>query len=295
MAGKIWFGNVAHAQWVPAPATGMTKSTEGFAEEIQFENGGLWINRSKQGHAVYEIDLPVEDSSKYDSIEAYQRFADGDYGDDYLRFVDPMRANENLLSPVHANPSLSEQGHKYIYDSIPTYSNTAANNYGKPIRSATYDVTSVANAVPAGQNSVVTLLIPDGYTLSFGATGTKTGDAVLRVQPINLNGTLASVVDVTMSAVASAPAFSNTFSGATYKAVRIYITRTSTNASTITPVAMWAQIVLSTVTPVITRHIPGKGHMGLRFRNGARVERYTMTDRHLVGASLTLAEIEQWQ
>lgn len=295
MGKKIWFGNVSHAQWVPAPATGMTKSVEGYSEEIDFDNGGVWVARSKAGHTVYEINLPTQDSSEYDGIEAYQRFAEGEYGSDFLRFVDPMRSDENILSPSWASPGLAAEGHKPIYDTIPTFTATGANSYGKPSQKAVYGVTGASNAVPAGQNSVFTLLIPPTHTLHFGASGSTTGTAVLRVQPINTNGTLASVVDITMTSDASAPAFSNTFSGATYKAVRIYVTRTSAAASTLTATAMWARVVLTGTTPTITRHIPGKGHSGLAFRGSARVEVYTMVYGKKVGASLELIEVEPWQ
>lgn len=295
MAKKIWFGNVSFAQWVPAPATGMAKSVEGYSEEIEFDNGGLWLERSNAGHTIYEINIPPQDSSAVDGIEAYQRFAEGDYGSDYIRFIDPMRSDENLLTPSWAAPGLAAEGHKAIYDTIPTFSATGANSYGKPSQKPTYGVTGASAAVPVGQNSVFTLLIPPTHTLHFGASGTATGTAVLRVQPINVNGTLATPVDITMTADSAAPAFSNTFSGATYKAVRIYITRTSSATSTITPTAMWARVVLTGTTPTISRHIPGKGHSGLKFRGSARVEVYTMVYGKKVGTSLELAEVEPWQ
>ena len=294
MDGKMWLGNLAHAQWVPCPATGMTRSSEGFSEEFGSDNGGLWINRSKAMHLVYEADFPVKDSSEYTGIESFARFASGEYGSDYIRFIDPMVADQNLFSAVWASPGLSEEGWKAIYDVAPTYAETTSNTYGKPLRTATYALSGVANAVPTGKNSVFTELIPTGYTLSIGASGTRTGTGVLRVQPINLDGTLATPVDITMSSVASAPAFSNTFSGNTYKAIRIYLTQTSAAASTISPVALWMQVLPTGTTATITRHIPGKGHMGLNFRGSARPETYVMTDRHLTGASIVLAEVEPW-
>lgn len=292
---KIWFGNVSYAQWTPAPATGMSKSLEGYTEEILFDNGGAWVERSNAAHAVYEMDFPVEDSSSAQGIEVYERFASGEFGTEFLRFVDPMRSDENLFSPEWAAPGLAERGHKRVYDVNPTFADTGANSYLKPPRKAVYAVTGASGAVPTGQNSVFTLLIPPTHTLRIGGSGAVTGSGVLRVQPINLNGTLASTVDVTLTADSAAPAFSTSFAGSTYKAVRVYITRTSVAVGTVTLTSLWAQIVPTGATAVIQRHIPGKGHTGLRFRNSAQVERYLMTNRHLVGLSTTLIEVEKWQ
>lgn len=294
MAKQMYFGNLTHSQWVPCPATGMNRSAEGYSDEIRLNNGGLWIERSSASHAVYDMQFPVQDSSIYEGIEAFARFAAGQYGTGYLHFVDPMVQDQNLFTEVWASPGLSEYGHKAIYDTVPTYGATTTNSYNKPARKPTFAVTTATAAVPVGQNSVFTLLIPPTCTLSLGASGTVTGDAVLRVQPINTDGTNGSVVDIIMTADTAAPAFSSTFSGTTFKAVKVYITRTSSSASTITPTAVWAQIVTTGVTPTITRHLPGKGHSGLQFRGDVRAEEYVMSDRHLMGASITLAEIEPW-
>lgn len=291
---QMWFGNVAHAQWVPHPSSGMIRGHEGYSEELAFANGGLWIERSAGSHAVYEMSFPVSDSSLYEGIEAFERFASGEWGTDYIRFVDPMQADVNLLTAQWASPGLIEAGWKGIHGGTPTFSDTSTNTYHKPPRKAVYAVTVTANAVPTTQNSVFTILIPPTYQLNFGASGTKTGDAVLRIQPINLDGTLASVADVTMTSDSAAPAFSNTFSGATYKAVRIYVTRTTSNASTITLTSMWAQVTLIGVAGTISRHIPGKGHSGLRFRGTGRAETYLLGRNHLTGASISFAEVEPW-
>lgn len=299
MDNKIWFGNVVHAQWAPAPATGMVRSREGYSEEIQFDNGLMWLNRTHQTSMSFEMDFPVKDASDYYGIEVYERFAAGEYDStnddnkiDLLRFVDPMQSDRNLFSEVWAAPGLSERGYKPIYFTTPTYADVAANSYGKPRRSAVYNITSSANAEPAGQNNVFTLLIPTGHTLHLGASGSVTGTGRLRVQPINMNGSYASVVDITLSAEASAPALSNTFSGDTYKAVLIYLTRTTTATSEVRLNSAWAQILPTGKTPYIVRHVPGEGHVGMKFRGSVQAQDYIMTDGHKVGAHYTLVEVE---
>jgi len=292
---QMWFGNETHAQWVPLPAVGMTRGREGYAEEIALDGGGLHLSRTAQSAAVYEANFPVRDSSEYEGIEAFDRFQDGEYGDEPVRFIDMMQADQNLFSAGWASPGLAEQGWEPIYDTVPTFSDTGANSYTKPPRKAVYSVTSAADALPTRANSTFTLLVPPTQTIHIGGSGAVTGTAVLRIQPVNLDGSLATVVDVTLTSDATAPAFSATFSGATYKSIRVYVTRTSTATSTITLTALWAQCAKTGTTPSILRHIPGKGHTGLGFRGASRVESYENANGHkVVGASIVLGEVEAW-
>jgi hypothetical protein len=299
MAGQIWFGNVNYAQWVPAPATGMERVRRGYTESIDFTNGGRWVENSYATNLEYSMDFPVQDSSNWEGIEAFQRYASGQYGTDYVRFVDPMAQNQNVFSETWSAPGMSELGAKRIYDEVPTsyVATTAANVtlYGWPPRYPQFTLTGAAGAVPTGQNSVFTLLIPTGYTLHMRATGSATGTGVVQVQPINIDRTLATPANLTMVASATAPSFPNTFSGATYRAVRVYLTRTTAVASTISLIAMNAQIIPTGTSPASTgRFIPGKGHSGLKFIGDAYPERYVMANRDLLGASIKLAEVEPW-
>lgn len=304
---QIWFGNVAHAQWVPCPLTGMTRQREKRSTELALDNGGLVIDNSYANHSFYEIDLPIGPSAGYNGIEAFPAFDSGEWGTDFLRFVDPVRQSENLFTENWASPGLAELGWKGVYDSTasPTFGNVAAaatSSYQKPLRNCTFSWTATAaNALPVQRASTFTFLIPPTMTAWIGASGSATGTAVVQVQPINLDGSLAAVVNVTLSAETAAPALSASFSGATYKAIKVYVTATATGASSITLNSMWAQILLTGQTPILNRHIPGKGHAGLRFRGTARVETYrvvqqgaTAAAQALVGASIVLAEVEPW-
>lgn len=301
MMKVMWFGNVAHAQWVPCPLAGMTRTFEGVTNEFVADNGGLWIDDSAADHAVYAMEFPMVDNG-YEGIEAFTRFKNGSYGtvkrlgrDGYLRFIDPMRMDDNLFSQVWGEPAITEGSDwKAIYDTVPTYSNVSSNSWHMPLRKATYSVTSATNALPTKANSVFTLLIPEGHVIWLGAAGAATGTAVLRVQPINLDGSLAAVQDITLAADTAQPALSKSFSGATYKAVRIYITRTSSATSTITLASLWAQCRAIGITPVMSRHIPGLGASGGKFRDSSRVQVYGKVSSKMVGASLVLAEVEPW-
>jgi len=294
---SIWFGNDIHAQWVPCPASGMVRSRERYTEELQFTNGGRWIERSAASASRFSIDLPVADSSEYEGIEAYQAFADGNYGDSFLRFDDPFAKNK--MTAVWSQPGLTEQGWKPIYDTTPSFSATdptGVSSYHYPPRSAVYDITTTAHVPPTGQNSVTTILIPPNGELFIRWVGSVTGTAVLKVQPINLDGTLGSDDDLSPISQSTAPSFGGGgYLGTSYRAVQIYLSRTSSAASTATVTAIYASMGYDGVDPTITQHIPGKGHCGLYFSGNAEPEVYIMSNRHLVGGSFELAEVEAWQ
>lgn len=287
MARKLWFGNTTHAQWVPCPRAGMTRLKEGYSEELNFENGGAWIERSKAWHNVYPLEFPVSDAHEYEGIEAFNRFASGEYGDGFLYWVDPMYANTNLFAPNWAASGLIEQGWKNWGGSVPTFSDTASNTFGYPPRTATWDVTADENDF---QGMAHTFLIPPGYTLSLGATGSVAGDAEIAVQ--DSSGGFTAITPVTATAT---PDFPVTLSGDTHRYARVGIRRTSTAASTVSLTALRAQILPSGSTPVASRHVPGNGSMGLSFRGTALPESYEMAQRSLVGMSAELIEVEPWQ
>lgn len=296
----MWFGNLTHAQWVPCPKTGMQRGYEGRSDEIPLDNGGLWIDESAANHALYSMEFPLGNSAGVQGVEAFARFSSKEWGQELLRFIDPMRTTENLFSQDWSAPgALTEQGWKGISATVPTYTNVATNIYDKPIRSATYLLPAGASGVvPTAKYAVFTLLIPPTHQAVFGWSGTLTGGsaAVMRVQPINLDGSLAAVVDVAPSSEASAPAFSNTFSGATYKAIKIYLSLNAAAAGTsaISVNSMWLQCRPIGQAGIISRHIPGKGHMGLKFRNPVRTEDYVSAPTGFLGMPIVLAEVEQW-
>ena len=153
MGKKMWFGTAQFAQWVPCPSTGMKRDLVGFSDEINFENAGVWIEESAGFHAEYSMDFPVSDASDYNGIEAFNRFAAREHGDGYLRFVDPMQSDQNILNPSWASPGLLREGWKNIIsptdpsfvDSFPTTPSV----YGKPRYSSLFNITTPINTPPA--------------------------------------------------------------------------------------------------------------------------------------------------
>lgn len=284
--GQIFFGTVSHPQWVQCPG-GLQRVRKGYSEEIAFENGGIWLEESTGSHAEFELDFPIAFLGEYDGIEAFGRFASREYGPGYLYFVDPMFQDLNLFDPRWAAPGLIEQGWKNFGGNTPTFSDTGVNVYGKPPRKATWNIDSAVDAV---FGKAFTFLIPPGYTLWLGGSGAVTGTGVLRVVPA---GGVASTI--ALSTDAAAPAFTSSVVGSSYSSATVFMSRTSTAASTVTLTSLSAQILPVGQTPVITRHLPGDGVTGLRFRGKALPETYIMATGKLVGMSAQLLEVEAWE
>ena len=294
---QIWFGIPGvKMQWCPAPlAESAQASNVNFVETISFENGGADINRSKQYRKEYSFNF-IGRSEDLDGIGVYNKYASGFYGDGLFYFSDPYAWETNLFSAGWASPGMIEQGWENIYDTTPTFANTTANSYNQPTRTATWSVTSTADAVPTTANGTQYIVIPPTHTLNIGVTGSATGTAVVRVVPINTDGTDGTAVDLTLIGATSSTRMNATFAGSSYQAVKVYITRTSTATSTISIISMMARLVETGKSLTLTgNHAPGEGHTGLEFADGARVESYRYMYPPMKGMAATLVEVGAWR
>ncbi len=296
MAKQIWFGIPGqHLQWCPAPLAGAQASSINHFEQIAFENGGADVVRSKQYRKQYAFSFngPVKDM---DGISVYSKFASGFYGDGLIHFADPYAFETNLFPAGWASPGLIEQGWKNIYDVTPSFANTASNLYNQPLRTATWSVTSSANALPANANSVIKLVVPPTHTLNVGASGSATGTAVVAVRAHKADGTGTVTSSLTLLDATASTRMNATFSGATYDYVEVYITRTSTATSTISLTSLIAQLYKTGTSPVLTgNHQSGEGHTGLVFSSDAHVETYVYIDPPRKGMATTLTEVGAWR
>lgn len=287
---KIWFGNTQHAQWAPCPAPGFTKAGERYSVSLKFENGGGDVVDSVAWQTVYEFDIPSGPADNYEGIEVYQRFAAGEYGSGLLRFVDPMFSDTNYFSPRFASPALIEQGWKNWGASEPSFSATSTNTYGYPARKATWTLTSGANTQ---SGSAYTFLVPPGYYLHLGATGSATGTAQLVYHAVG-----GSATAITLASDTSAPNYPATVSGSTTGAVvNVYQRRTSTASSTLTLTALRAVITTASSPTTGTRHLPGNGHEGLKFAGESPVpQEYVYGPTKLISmGGVRLEEVEPWR
>jgi len=228
MASQMWFGIPGvKLQWVPCPSITSTIARNRYLERMQFENGGGDARRSPAYQMQYDINVSGP-AHEVEGIDAFNKFAQGFYGNEYVYAAYPTAFETNLFAAAWASPGLIEQGWANIATTAPTFSNTSANSYLQPRRTATFNITDDPNAYTKKQ----TIIIPPTHTLYVGASAVLTGNAVIRVVPTLTSGVLGTAVDLTTLSHSANTRMNASFSGATYSSVDVYLTRTS-NASTV--------------------------------------------------------------
>lgn len=303
-AGQLWFGIVDGArnyfQWVPQPAIPVGAHRVGYLESMDFENGGTAIARSSGYHRVFEFNVPVDVASGMEGLDVYADFAGGLYGSGLISFADPAYYEQNLLPPQWASPALCELDWPDVCQGSVTWADTAANSYRQPQRKGTWSITTAANATPLTDTTIpyVIVPIPPTHTLHLGFTGTATGSAVTRVESwVNGATSAAATVSATQIGETSSTRLNLTVAGSSYAFAKIYQTRTSSTASTITPISAMAQLWPVGVSPTLTgNHVPGRGHTGLVFADDAVAEDYRGVNdgAPLRGLSTRLVEVGAW-
>ena len=201
----------------------------------------------------------------------------------------------NVLPPHWASPMLSGTGWPSLLSAgtVPTLADTATNSFDQPFKSATYSTPAAIGLVP---DRVLTLLIPPTQTLHLGFSGTAANGGVLRVQPINVNGTLAATSNLTLLSATASTRMNASFSGATYKAIQVYITSTTTTAGSVTLTSGKAVYAPTGTPPTLTgNHISGRGHTGLRMsKDPTLVYLQARNNKKYVSAAVELNEIGAW-
>jgi hypothetical protein len=292
MANQMWMGiPTRHMQWVPCPTIDSTITRKRYVERIQFENGGGDARRSPAYQMEYNFNVSGP-ANEFEGIDAFNKFASGYYGGDLMYVAHPAIFEANMLSAAWASPGLIEAGWPNIYVNEPAFGSTGANSYGQPLRTAVFNVDSTPNLA----TKTFTIPIPPTHTLHFGVSGTRTGDAVVKFRPINADGSFATTSNATLLDPAASTRMNTTFSGGTYRAVQVYITRTAATVSTISITSMMAQLYKTSVTPTLpTSHIMGAGSTGMMFADDAIVETYSYMYPPRKGISTTLVEVEAWR
>jgi hypothetical protein len=289
---KMWFGIPgSHMQWVPCPSIDSVVQRNRYTERMQFENGGGDARRSAQYQMEYQFAFSGP-AHEVDGIDAFNKFAQGFYGDGLIHLAHPANFETNLFPAAWATPGLIEQGWANIGSTTPTFANTNVSNYGQPPRTATWNVTQQADTYTKS----VTLVIPPTHTLHLGVSGIATGDGVVRVRPINVDGSYAAAQDLTLLSKSSSTRMNTTFAGSSYQAVELYITRDADTASTVSITSMMAQLYKTGTTPTLpTSHYQGEGSTGLMFADDAIVETYSYMYPPRKGIATTLVEVEAWR
>jgi hypothetical protein len=291
MSGQIWFGNLQHMQWVPAPLVGAQVSNANYRATMDFENGGSASVRSAQYHKIYTFNYnALMDSSE--DIAVFNRFSSGYYGSGLIYFSDPFAAQANLFPAQWASPALIEQGWSNIYGGTPSFIDTGGfATYAQPYRSAVFNITTAANTLPT---RTLIIPIPVNSTLKLGFSGsvTGTGGVFYRTVASGDGVSFGSATALTALAPGSATRTNVSLAGSSYKAVQIYLGRTSSAASTVTVTSMMAQLGDNAVTG---NHRAGEGNSGLVFDDDAIVENYGYLYPPRKGVSTTLREVGAWR
>lgn len=297
MSDQMWMGiPTSHMQWVPCPSINSTITRNRFVERLQFQNGGGDVRRSPAYQMQYDFSFTAL-AHEAEGIDAFNRFASGFYGDGLIYLAHPANFETNMFSAGWASPGLAEQGWPKISDNAVTFSNTdstAVDSYAQPARTAVYNITTVANSIPT--NNRFTLVIPPTHKLYIGASFVATGDAVVQIRPVFLDGSYDSTYNLTEINPGDSNRIATNIDGSIHRAVEVYITRTSSAASTIAITSMIARLYKSTITePTITQHYTGEGATGLMFADSAIVETYSYMHPPRKGISTTLVEVEAWR
>lgn len=303
MAGikQFYIGTLGHLQVAPMPKDGMTVDNAGYTEMMAFENGGAAGVRSAQFRKRYKVSFSGI-ASDLNGIEYYGRLRSGFHGTGLIYFNNPFDYKTNLLAAGWASPGLGKLGWKTIGDpelvSGVSYTDSLPNAYNQPFTGATFGITAAVGAVPKQQRYRHVVVIPPERTLWFGASGSTTGTGRVYVRPILKGEGVAYDTPVAIAPVnpQSAARLTNSFSGATYKAVEIYLGRASTAASVLTLTSMMAQLWPNGSAPTLTGpHIEGHGHTGCMFADDAVTENYLYFYPPRKGISTVLEEVGAWQ
>lgn len=313
---KIWFGTLYDTQkpgtstatsntrmsWIPAPDTGMDAGSSGFSEVLEFENGGASVIGSAATHRTYGFDWNLAEASGLQGLDMVRNYQQKVYGTGTIYWANPMIFDQNVFSPSFSSPLLCQFGWP-SFGIITGYSYTAGSLFNNPSTYATVSADHmVPNAVPLTQaNHIQVVAIPPTHTAWVGWSGSVNGAAILAVRGVLAAGGYGPVVSLPAQSVTGSTRMTNSFSGATYKAIEVYVTRTAGTANSLLyMVSAMCQLWPTGVTPILTgNHIHGQGDTGVRFASNAQVENYVMVDtsgtpRHYKGMSADLVEVGAW-
>lgn len=289
----------AKMSFVPVPDSGMDASAVGYQDRIDYENGGADIVTSAASHREYQMEWSTREGAAFNGgLDIISAYADGEWGDGLIYFADRYNFDTNLLTPNWATPGLVERGWKNIYDTTPTFSNTASNIYDQPLRSATW-TTNNSTGYPVDRRRVMVLPIQPDHTLWIGFSGSSTGNSSVQIRPVQTDGSYGLTRNMTLLSPTGATRMNDSYPGGTFKAIEVFISQSVNGAGTITLTSGLAQQWRTGITPTLTgSHIRGQGNSGCRFETAAPVENYVQVvqgqRRHLKGMSANLIEVGQW-
>lgn len=298
VTSHIWFGWTERTggffQWAPAPLRGISVANSAYTEGAVFENGARARLRSSRYSKLYTI-TAVGLSKEIDGYSVYNKAASGFYGVHKWRFADYYAFETNVFPAGWSEPARRESRWYKTGVSEPTYSDTAVNSYSQPPRKATFSILTASGATPLSDATMpyIDIPVPPTHTLRIGCTGASTGTAVVRAEGwVNGGTSPSSTTDLTLLSETGSTRLNSSFSGASYNWVRVFYTRTSSAASTLTPISLMGQLWPTGYSPALTgAHLTGEGHTQLAFADDAIIEDYDFIYPPRKAISTTLEEV----
>jgi hypothetical protein len=298
-ATDLWFGNLTLFQSLPAPET-IQADRGGYLEKLAFENGGQAVARSYAHARDFVLSYPWDDAAGTLTADLLNEYRSGEYGVGPFWFADPIAYDTNMLPPHWASPALLERSWPNIGASTPSFAATAANSFRQPLRKGTWSIATAANATPLTDATIpyAIIPIPPTHTLNIGCTGAATGTGVVVVESW-ANGAAAAGASsaLTLLSETGSTRMNATVAGSSYAFAKVFLSRTSSAASTVTPISLLAQLALTGSSPALTgNHVRGKGHTGLEFVDASMAEQYldASTGRHFKALTVELGEVGAW-
>lgn len=290
MPELFWIGNQRAADYRPAPNSGMDSDREGITESLTYEDGGANVENSIGTHQVFNLSWSAEE---YNTMKWLNEYRNGLHGNGLLYFVDPFVDNP---VPTHwARPELCLDGWPSLIDNRvkPSEEITPANAFGMPSRGARFDFTPASVGARPWRGLV--LLIPYDKTLHLGFTGTVDSNTALIAELTSTAGDVTREV-IPMLSPTENVRMNLSYSGATYKSVRVFPTSIALGSSSFVLYSSQAQYSSAGVTPTLLgNHVEGEGHSGLRI-DGVPTMQYIMAadGRRIVSAAVALREMGSW-
>lgn len=251
----MWMCTGQLGAYVPCPTSPLALTADALETEVRLLNGGSYVKPKSAGRRKYDIGW----AGNIQTLQPVKNFYDGLYGDGPYYFIDPTSIY-NAMPPHWAAPQLS--GTKWpslVAGVLPVISATSvAATATPPPLQATYTLPAVAPVFAKGTPKI-TLPIQPNMTLNLRFWGSRTGTAVVRINAYDRVTGTQSIADVTPSLTGT----SASFAGTAYSYIEVWITKTSTVASTITLAASAA--ILSASAGIPSTWFGGQGNSGLQF------------------------------
>lgn len=280
----MYFGTKRKMRWVKVHSPSSSYAMGGASERVDFQNGGVAIRESVNGHMEYTL---TWNSMTSEESRAVTDHAYGLSGSGSIHFVDPVASTQNVLNKAWSAPGITaKDGIPLAGNRRPQLLRNLDDRYDYPVEMARYDLATG----DASRSFYVP--VPPGFVAWVGVHGDATSTLGVSVQSTS-KGTpvgVPSVIPVT--SVGIPDRFSHQFAAsAEQSGIEI---RIQTDISGFISLAgLMVQVLPVGMAPASGGFISGQGASGCQFEGKVQAVPYsTYHDRY--GLSVKLVETEDW-